>query len=169
MYYVNVSNLQQMNGIYVHHITEGMHEYLYYVLEGTMDQHYALLAGLASLSESQSSFGDFYYKRINSSNIELIKKQLTTEESALLDKLIKEGYNLKTEEEFLLVELTEDILKLLLKISYQEYLFSSFYFTHLPCTIWSNYKGRFILFAREQEQCDQVLKLANEIGLLIEW
>ncbi len=165
---IKVSELQKLNGLYIHNITEGMSQYLYYIVEGTEEQHYVFLAHLMEIGASYKAFADFYYKRINASNIKLLKKHLTEEESILLDSLIKKGYEAFREEEFLLVELTDEILKLLLHISYQECLFSSFYFTWPPCTIWSNYGGRFLLFAKEQEQCDQLIVAAKEIGMLIE-
>ena len=165
---MKVSDLQNMDGIYIRTITEGMHDFLYYIIEGTREQHYRLLAELVDLNKPQRSFADFYYKRINSSNIGLLKKHLNEEESILIDRLIQEGHASGSEEEFYMVELTEKVLSLLLHISYTECLFSSFYFTKVPCTIWSNYRGRFLLFTREQEHCDLIMEMAKNIGLLVE-
>ncbi len=168
MCYIKVSDLQKLNGLYIHNITEGMSQYLYYIMEGTEEQHYLFLSRLMEIGASDKAFVDFYYKRINASNIKIITKYLTEDECVLLDSLIKKGYEAFGEEEFLLVELRDEILKLLLHISYQECLFSSFYFTWPICTIWSNYGGRFLLFAKEQEQCDPLIVMAKEIGMLIE-
>ncbi len=168
MCYVNVSELQKLNGIYISNINEGMNEYLCYILEGTKEQHNKLLVELVKKNEPQGSYVDFYYKRIDNSNINLLKKHLIEEENSLLDTIIEKARETKGEEEFIITELTDENLNLLLSLSYKELLFSSFYFTQLPCTIWSNYGGRFVLFAKEQRCCDTVLELAKEIGLQID-
>ncbi len=168
MRYVNISELEKLNGIYISNINVGMEEHLCYILQGSKEQHYKLLVELGKLNEPDGSYVDFYYKRIDDSNINLIRKHLTEEENCLLDTAIEKAKETKEEEEFIITELTKENLKLFLSLSYQELLFSSFYFTHLPCTIWSNYRGRFVLFAKEQRYCDKVLELAKEIGLLID-
>ena len=168
MSYVSMSDLQELNGIYIRNITEGMQNYLYCILEGTKEQHYSLLEKLLESGKPHSTFADFYFKRVNPSNIELFRKHLNEEQSFLFDQLVKEGHESGVEEEFLLLELTKEILSLLLHISFEELLFSSFYITKPPCTIWSNYGGRFILFTREQEQYDTIITLAKEIGMQVD-
>ena len=168
MSYISMSDLQELNGIYIRSITEGMQQYLYCILEGTKEQHYSLLNRLLETEGEHSAFADFYFKRLNPSNVELLRKHLSEEQSLLLDELIKEGQEGGVKEEFLLLELTDEILRLLLHISFEELLFSSFYMTKCPCTIWSNYGGRFLVFTKEQEQIDKIMVLAKEIGMKIE-
>ena len=168
MSFIQVSDLQKKNGIYIHNITEGMDNYCYYILEGTMEQHDRFLTELMKLGDPDDSYADFYYKRANASNLPMIKKHLSAEEGLKLDELIEECHETEAMEEFRMVKLTKENLQLLLHISYKELLFSSFYFTHIPCTVWSNYGGRFLLFIRKQFHCDSILAIAKEIGLHIE-
>ena len=126
MSYVNISELEKLNGIYISNINVGMEEHLCYILQGNKEQHYKLLVELGKLNEPDGSYVDFYYKRIDGSNINLLRKHLTEEENCLLDTVIEKAKETKGEEEFIITELTEENLKLLLSLSYQEFYFLAF-------------------------------------------
>lgn len=48
-------------------------------------------------------------------------------------------------------KLTEEFIKFLVSISLKEILFSTFYFTKIPCTIWSNYNKKFPIFFEKKK------------------
>ena len=48
-------------------------------------------------------------------------------------------------------KLTEEFIKFLVSISLKEILFSTFYFTKIPCNIWSNYPKNFPVFGEKKK------------------
>lgn len=163
---ITVARLQQKNGIYIRTITQGMQQYHFNILEGTEEMHYQFLRELMEQNGAHGSYADFYYKRLDEDSKSLIKSHLKEEDSNLLKRLLQQGHETAGEEEFFIIELTPEILQLLLHLSYKELLFSTFYFTEMPCTIWSNYQGRFLIFTKEKEE--ELLGNANKIGIAIE-
>lgn len=163
---ITVAQLQQKNGIYIKTITQGMEQYHFAIIEGTEEMHYQFLKELMEENGVKDSFADFYYKRIHEDSLSLLKAHLTREEWAVFHRLLQQGHESAPDEEFLITELTPEILELLLHLSYKELLFSTFYFTKTPCSIWSNYQGRFLLFTKEQ--ADKLIEKASKIGITIE-
>ncbi len=167
MSYITVSELQKMNGIYITNIPEGMRQYPFYILEGSKDSHYKFMTELSEENGS-GAYGDFYFRRIGEDAEKLLAQYLNTQQMSLLKRLIAKGYEEKVTEDFYIVELTDEIMDLLLTISYEELLFSTFYFASIPCTIWSNYRGRFILFAQDTESGSRLSRMAVDMGLQVE-
>lgn len=164
---INVTQLQKRNALYIANITQGMERYPYYILEGSEDLHQTFLLELTKINTDQS-YVDFYYKRIDAKGQELINQYLDETQQMLLENILTECREAKVEEEFVILPLREDMLSLMLHISFCELLFSTFYFITSTCTVWSNYGGRFLLFMKKQEECQSVVELAKKIGLRLE-
>lgn len=144
-------------------ISEGFEKYLNGILEVeeviAKDQGeeriIEFLEELLELNGEENSFIDFYYERLEEADKERLKKLLGEEDRLLLDHIEKELVG-----EGIYFRLTRDILPFMARLCTREILFSTFYFTKIPCTIWGNYNLRFPCFFYKEEE----MKLYQEIS-----
>lgn len=145
--------LEAAGGIYIEQVFPAMQEYKNKIVHGTYEEYEAYFL---DLYRKYPVYADFYYSKINKENIHLFKEQLVVDQIQELELLCKEGQE-SGQAEFVIFQPNEKQLRLLLQISYKELLFSTFYITKLPLTIWSNYDGEFVAFAKEEKILGGVL------------
>lgn len=59
----------------------------------------------------------------------------------------------------------EDVLEFLYRITAENWLFSTFYFTNKKAIVWGNYDLSFPLFCESKEDLDYYIKLGKQYGL----
>lgn len=69
--------------------------------------------------------------------------------AALDEKEIMVIESLQLSAEDIFVRLNSELLEILLKLTVNEVLFSSFYFTKYPCVVWGNYGERYRVFLKD--------------------
>lgn len=111
------------------------------------------------LNGEENSFVDFYYQRLSDEDKNRLKEFLTAEDEEVLKLAEAE---LKGNGVYF--RLSKDIMPFILRLSTREVLFSTFYFTKIPCTIWGNYNMKFPCFFKNHEN----MKLYKEIVELVE-
>lgn len=128
-------------GIYFEKITEGFEQYQYKIIKLNQKQAFFFLQGLGEKNGKEAAFMDFYYSRLDDESAKKIHAVLSPEEFACLEKCKKETNSL-------FVPLDSELMRIHLKLNEKELLFSSFYFTAYPCTVWGSYNQEYIIFKR---------------------
>jgi predicted DNA-binding protein (MmcQ/YjbR family) len=151
------SEFYKTNAIIIKRIEIGFEQYQYAILEGDEDQYLKFFSEIMLLNGSDHSYADFYYSKLTMEQKEKLKNALTPDELGICN-------NLELSED-IFYSLTEQFMRFLLHISAKELLFSSFYFTKYPCTIWGNYGLRFPIFFNSDTIKKRYQKLAIKCGL----
>lgn len=114
------------------------------------------------LNEGKSSYVDFYYYMLDENGKNKFKNLLNKN-----DKVFFEKSMINLEKNTIYYRLTEDFIPFLVNISVQEILFSTFYFTKIPCTIWSSFNKTFIIFYKNEDDIIIYEKLAKKYNINI--
>lgn len=104
---------------------------------------------------------DYYGNIINDSAFMKMVETLDKEEKSYLLDLKEKGYK-----EIFYSNIEEKFLKILINLSINEILFSSFYLKNM--TIWGNYNGKFIMFFNRKINIKDIENKANKYNLQIE-
>lgn len=129
--------------ICIEHIDEGFRDYDWAYVEGSGDDLYQYLQDKIMENGMEHSYLDFYYGSLKQDEKERIQAVLKPEEIEYLEKLC-------LKEDQIYFTMTKELFELAFRLSESEALFSSFYFGKEPCTVWSNYGRRFVVFTRKK-------------------
>ena len=61
-----------------------------------------------------------------------------------------------------------DSIEFINKMNCKEILFSTIYFTKIPCTIWGNYNNKFPIFYKSENDLTNYKNIAQKYNLIIE-
>lgn len=128
--------------ICIENIEEGLREYDWEYLEGSRDDLHQYLWHKILENGMENSYLDFYYGSLKQEEKNRIQAVLKPEEKEYLEKLC-------LKEDQIYFSMTEELFELAFGLSESEALFSSFYFRNDPCTVWSNYGHKFVVFRRK--------------------
>ncbi len=143
--------------ILIHKVEEGFTDYEYLILKGDKAGYKEFMSKALSMNGKSRSYADFYYNNLSEEQKDLFLKALPKEKS--------EYFKHKTWTEGIYYPLDEELLDFLLGITMDELLFSSFYFTKYPCTVWGNYDLKFPVFFRDKETRNRYRELAFSCGI----
>jgi hypothetical protein len=121
------------------------------MLEGTEEKINNTIRKLFNINGLENSYADFYYGTLDEEAKNKVKAALDEKEIAFIDSL-----QLGKDDIFL--HLNSELLEILLKLTVNEVLFSSFYFAKYPCVIWGNYNKCYPIFLKD----DSVMKIVKE-------
>lgn len=138
------------------------------ILDGSKENFLMFFTKLLEGKDETRGYIDFYFSRIKEDREEALYSQCSGPVRGILHQLFLEVRTKYPNQEFVFVEMTRETLFCLLTISYEELLFSSFYFIHPTLTVWSNYNGRFLLFTKEEETKREAIILAEKCQLAVE-
>lgn len=138
------------------------------ILDGSKENFLMFFTKLLEGKEETRGYIDFYFSRIKEDREDALYSQCGGPVRGILHQLFGEVRAKYSEQEFVFVEMTRETLYCLLTISYEELLFSSFYFIHPTLTVWSNYNGRFLLFTKDEETKREACTLAEKCKLMVE-
>ena len=141
-----LEEFQKLVPMYVDSVMEGFGEYPSVVLDGDNIDLVTVITSLTEQTGYEQCYADCYYYRIPQEAREKLKMHYSADEIAVIETsgLTKEKY---------FVQLDSALLSVLLRISMDEMLFSTFYYPTLGIMIWSNYEKQFpVFFASEQEK-----------------
>ncbi len=154
---MNEEDLLNKNAILINNVDEGFKNYEYLILEGDKAGYKEFMSEILSLNGEQGVYADFYYEKLSAEQKDSFLKALSKE------KL--EFFNHSNWAGGIYFSLNEEILDFLLDITMDELLFSSFYFTKYPCTVWGNYGLKFPAFFKDKEIKNRYQELALSCGL----
>lgn len=141
MYIIN--QLKASGAIYLDNIQDGFDHYDYKVVTMNQEEAYESIKRLQIINETDNSYADFYYYRLDDEARKKVDAVLDVEEKEYL-----KVFSPKPEE--IVFHLDDKLIGILIKLNYLEILFSSFYFTKEPCTMWGNYKHEYVVFHNKQ-------------------
>lgn len=136
---IDQSELLKRGAIYFERIEEGFETYEVDYMEGTEEELYQALLSLYHINGESDSFVDFYFFRLSEPEKVAVLESLTVEEKNYL--LALEDSN-----DSVFYPLDDMLLAITAKLSARELLFSTFYFSKEPVTVWGNYQHRYPVF-----------------------
>lgn len=146
--------------IYFEHLQQGISAYHWITLSGDWDSYVQFFQEVLKINSPNKNYVDFYYHTLSQEEKDRFISSLSMQEIHILERY--------QEEKEIFYDLKNQDIEFFLSISYKEILFSTFYFTKFPCTIWTNYNQRFLLFCRDTNDLKMYMNLANNYKLVIE-
>lgn len=147
---MNLEEFKNINVIYIENIQDGFNKYPNLILEGTEEYINNAIKQLININGLENSYADFYYARLDQEGKNIVKAALDEKEIMVIESL-----QLSSDKIFL--GLNPELLEILLKLTANEILFSSFYFVKYPCVIWGNYGKRYPVFFKDISTKDIVV------------
>lgn len=141
-------------------IEEAFDKYLNCMISGSGQQLLQFLKRCMTVNP-EGSYADFYYPCLSEKEKARFTEGLSSEEKQLLA-----GFD--TVSGALYFPLTEENVGFLHRITAEEWLFSSFYFTVHKALIWGNYKRKYPLFCETEKELAFYKNIALECGLEIQ-
>lgn len=134
-------NLRSKGAILIPTVEYGFENYDYYYIEGSSLEVSQKIKELVLENGYEHSYVDFYYGRLKEEEKRILDNHLTKEELEFINTLDTKNC--------IYFPLNEKLLELTLKLSLSELLFSTYYFTKTPCTVWGNYNHVFPVFYKK--------------------
>ena len=150
------------NILYIEDINEGLKSFNNGILTIKSDETSVVNFKNFLLELDNELIVDYYGNKINDIAFERMINVLKDEEKLYL-KEIKEKYS----EELFFYNIEEKFLEIILKLSLEEILFSSFYIKN-EVTIWGNYNKKFILFFKDKNKEKIYKDIAEKNNLILE-
>lgn len=138
---ISLEQLKQAGAIYFNKIEEGFEQYPYHILEAEEEQLKNGLKEKIKQNGEGHCFVDFYYGRLDKKEKERVDAVLTKAQRAYIDRM-------QIGSDDLYFELTDELFEITFHLSVNECLFSTYYFTGNPSTVWSNYNKQLVVFER---------------------
>ena len=147
---VSENDFKDKVSIRFNNITEGINRFENKTLEGDKSDDFeksliGFLEEAVKLNGVENSYVDFYYNILEEDQKNKFKDFLSLEDKEFLKRFEEENtkggiyYNLSLES-----------IPFVVKITAQEILFSTIYFTKEPFTIWGNYNKKFPIFYNDE-------------------
>lgn len=130
--------LKSKNIIFIDHIEQGFENYDHLLLSGTEENYFNFLEKSLLMNGVDNAFFDFYYHTLQEDEKSSFRDMLQDEDLKFLE--------LFDSSQEIYFPLSEEILPFILKVTAREFLFSTFYFTKYPCTVWGNYGLKYPIF-----------------------
>lgn len=150
----NYINFSKNNMFYIKNFNEG-NNYPHICLYANYDDYNSFIKYI--IKNCETSFVDFYFANLQSS-----QKQIFYNKG--YENIIKNFNFVKDEIFYNLNCLDEQALNFLIKISFDELLFSTFYFKNPDAILWTNYCGKWVLFFKHIDDLkyfEQIIKNFN--------
>lgn len=159
---INEEKFKESVNIRFNNINQGFSKFKYKNLEKNNAQgdFVGFILECFKINKNENSYVDFYYHSLIEEDKRAFKSLLDNEEKIFFEDNVN-SLNKNT----IYFKLTEKFIEFLVNISLREILFSTFYFTKIPCTIWSNYNEIFIIFFQNEEHIIIYEKLAKKYNL----
>lgn len=145
---VEDSSFKERVKIRFSNINQGLEKYKMKFLMGSEEGLKDFLIEAMELNGRENSFVDFYYGNLDAESRKRFLSLLKEDEQDFKEALsgIDHGQ--------IYFQLRENIAPVLLRLSLDEILFSTFYFTAPGFTIWGNYGRKFPCFYKEEEELE---------------
>lgn len=136
---ITLESLKKMGAIWVERIEKGFAEHESLILEADEMELKQYLQERIRENGWEGSLVDFYYGRLKEEEQRIVREALTEAQVRYIEEEVRGG-------ETIYFPLTEELFEITFHLSVNEILFSTFYFVKIPCTVWSNYGKKFVVF-----------------------
>lgn len=144
---VPIQQLMAENALLISNISQGFQHYPYKVLYHTADEYLKLLKHMTAINSPGHSYVDFYFGRLSEEEKNRICSRICPSWQSAIHSL-----KLSPDQIYFQLEDEHDLfLEILSGLSAEELLFSTFYFTKYPCTLWTNYGLKYPLFYQSEK------------------
>jgi len=157
-YPVSKEELNTKGAILLENVREGFNIYPFFFVEGKAEQLQQFL--IYCLHENEGlAYADFYYGNLTQEQQEQFFTGLMPNERECMDCFeIQPGQ--------VYYPLIMYNLPFFSDITARSWLFSTFYFTRKPCTVWGNYDGKYPVFCKDEETLQFYQGLAKKTNIL---
>lgn len=132
--------------IFMEQISEGLRLYPWFQPEPDQLKLHHLLHRML-LINGGNVYVDFYYASLTQEEKSSFRHALKEEEKEVLNKL-------EISEDAIYYLIDESMLDFFFRITIDELLFSTFYFTNLKVSVWGNYNMNWPIFAQDEESLE---------------
>lgn len=160
---ISYEEFKKKGAISFNNIEEGFNRYRHKILTGEEEAMKKFLYEAIRINGIENSFVDFYYENLHEDSKKKVFEMLSEEGRKLLTKFIKESNSKEV-----YFNLTLESIPLICEVNFKEILFSTFYFTKSPLTIWGNYERRFPCFYDNDESIKEYAQLREKCGVIFE-
>lgn len=115
------------------------------------------------LNNIDNSFVDFYYNFLKQEDKNKLENMLSENGKKFLV-----DFKSKNSTKGVYYKLPIDSIEFINKMNCKEILFSTIYFTKIPCTIWGNYNNKFPIFYKSEKDLTNYKNIARKYNLIIE-
>ena len=162
---VNENDFKDKVNIRFNNITEGINRFEKKVLENDKSDDFeksiiSFLQEAVKLNGVENSYVDFYYNILEDDEKRRFKELLDLRDTDFIEK-----FECKNSEEGIYYNLTLESIPFIARITVQEILFSTIYFTKEPFTIWGNYNEKFPVFYKEESVFNKYNSIAKIFNL----
>lgn len=159
---INLNSFKQKNFIYFENIQDGFDKFNHICFTSDFTSFKNFVYEVIKSTKGEKFF-DFYFANLNE-----------TSKNKILEYSTKHNINLTKEFEFSknhiyynVDDFNKEILDFILQISFDETLFSTFYFSKPYFTIWTNYDKKFVLFGTDKQDLLTYKNIAEKLNLQI--
>ncbi len=136
---LDLHELKDRQCLYIDNINDGFEDYNFYYKEGSEKDLKEFLLNKIAENTMENTYVDFYYSKLNAEEKKKVNSILTVEEINYLESITWENNDL-------FFKMNSTLFEITFKLSITDMLFSTFYFSKIPCTVWSNYNRKFVVF-----------------------
>jgi hypothetical protein len=126
---ISLEELKEKNCLYIESIDKGFNNLKHHLIEG-----------------NDNELEEFLLQKIDENGMGNNSEERNIVNSALSQDNIDYINKYMLEEDGIYFQMTPELFDITFKLSITEMLFSTFYFSKFPCTVWSNYNKKFIVF-----------------------
>ena len=135
--------------ILISNIQTGLTDYPHVILQKTPEEFLTILRQMIQRNGPGHSYADFYWARLSQEERSKLTASFPPSRKTLWTNLIT-SLNIGHDDLYFTLE-DDEFLFMLHHLTCGEHLFSSFYFTKFPCTIWGNYNLAWPILFKDQE------------------
>lgn len=167
---ISEDNFKESVRIRFNNISEGFNKYYNGVLQGNTQvsgevierNMIRFIEKAFEINGTENSYVDFYYSRLGEEDKKRLEELLSVEDREVLKELKEDKLG-----DGIYFSLTKEIISFITRLSTREILFSTIYFTKVPCTIWGNYDLKFPCFFDSNEVMEKYKAISSEFDLKI--
>ena len=156
---INIEQFKKYNFLYISNVLQGIENYKHICFTGQFKDYKSFIKSL--VEDNKLSFFDFYFCNLQENEKQAFNKINN------YDNIIKRFKFNKDELYFNIEHIDDEVFEFILKISYEEILFSTFYFKDPAMLLWTNYNKEFILFFKDDRDILKYKKLSEKLNLKI--
>lgn len=134
---ISIQRLLREHAILLPNIQTGLETFPHVILQKTALEYMDILKQMIRLNGEGRSYADFYWGRLDQAEQNRLLASFPPGKKDLWGSLIS-SLDIGCDDLYFPLEDME-FMRMLHFLSTEEILFSSFYFTKFPCTLWGNY------------------------------
>lgn len=155
---VNKSIFDKYNLMYIDNVLYGIENFNHICFTGKYEEYKNFIQFL--IKNNEQSFFDFYFANLKEAEKEYFLNNQQYKNILTKFEFKKDNIYFDTK------HIDQEIFDFITKISFEQMLFSTFYFKNPSLILWTNYNKQFILFLKDNDT-QKYINIAKDFGLNI--